>query len=98
MITLDEAARRVRMVYPALTADEARQVAELEREYPRWHVWPRVGYPATPGWYARRTLTSPPALIRAATLAQVSPAIESWIEEHAAAWRWAGQAADEKQG
>ena len=91
MSMLDEAARRVRMLYPALTAGEARQVAELEREYPNWHVWPKVGYPATSGWYARRPLTSPPALVRAATLDQVSPAIGKWVDGHAGLWRWAGQ-------
>ena len=53
-------------------------------------LWPKVGYPATPGQPARRAGAGPPALIRAATLAQVSPAIETWLGEHAGAWHWAG--------
>lgn len=93
MITLDEAAHQIRSRYPTLTADEACQVARLERDYPGWHIWPKVGYPdgGPPGWYARRIGTSPPALLRVSELPRVAGAIEAWLDQHAGPWPRAGQ-------
>lgn len=92
MTTLDEAARRVRTLYPVLSEAEARQVAGWEHEFPAWHIWPRLGYPDVPGWYARRTMTSPPALLRIPELSGVGPAIDAWIERSAGSWPRAGRA------
>jgi hypothetical protein len=93
MITPDEAARQVQVHYPALTTDEAHHVAGLERDYPSWHVWPKVGYPDTtpPAWYARRIGTSPPALLRVGELFEVAAAIEGWLEAHTGLWPWASR-------
>ena len=50
-------------------------IAWLEADYPGWHVW--LGVSSL--WYARRVLSSPPVIVRAARLAELREA----ISEHA---------------
>ena len=51
-------------------------IARLEADYPDWHVW--LGVSSL--WYARRVLSSPPVIVRAANLTELREA----ISEHAA--------------
>jgi hypothetical protein len=50
-------------------------IAWLEADYPGWHVW--LGVSSL--WYARRVLSSPPVIVRAANLTELRAA----ISEHA---------------
>jgi len=50
-------------------------IARLEADYPGWHVW--LGVSSL--WYARRALSSPPVIVRAANLSELREA----ISEHA---------------
>ena len=50
-------------------------IARLEADYPGWHVW--LGVSSL--WYARRVLSSPPVIVRAANLTELREA----ISEHA---------------
>jgi hypothetical protein len=44
---------------------------DLEHEFPGWHVW--LGVSSL--WYARRVLSSPPVILRAANLTELREAI-----------------------
>jgi hypothetical protein len=57
-------------------ADALRQV---EADYPAWHAWP--GIPAGLV-YARRSRTSPPAVVRASTVAELRRQIAQWEASH----------------
>ena len=57
-------------------AVEREIIARLEADYPGWHVW--LGVSSL--WYARRVLSSPPVIVRAANLTELREA----ISEHAA--------------
>jgi hypothetical protein len=74
------AAREIRRVYKSLSVVQARWVAELEHEFPAWHIWFHPGYPDPRIVYARRLMTSPPAVVTARELAGVPAAIEEWVE------------------
>ena len=50
-------------------------IARLEADYPGWHVW--LGISSL--WYARRVLSSPPVIVRAANLTGLREA----MSEHA---------------
>jgi len=50
-------------------------IARLEADCPGWHVW--LGVSSL--WYARRVLSSPPVIVRAANLTELREA----ISEHA---------------
>jgi hypothetical protein len=52
-------------------AAEQEIVARLEADYPGWHVW--LGVSSL--WYARRVLSSPPVIVRAANLTELREAI-----------------------
>jgi hypothetical protein len=60
-------------------AVEREIVARLEADYPGWHVW--LGVSSL--WYARRVLSSPPVIVRAANLSELREA----ISEHASRGR-----------
>jgi hypothetical protein len=57
-------------------AVEREIIARLEADYPGWHVWLGV----SSFWYARRVLSSPPVIVRAANLIK----LREVISEHAA--------------
>jgi hypothetical protein len=48
--------------------------ARLEADYPGWHVW--IGVSSL--WYARRVLSSPPVIVRAANLTELREAISEY--------------------
>ena len=52
----------------------ARALAQVDRDYPGWHAWPA----ALAGLvYARRPRTSPPLVVRAASVNQLRTEIET---------------------
>ena len=56
----------------------ARALAQVERDYPGWHAWPA----ALAGLvYARRPQTSPPLVVRAASVNQLRTEIENVEQE-----------------
>ena len=55
------------------TYDRARALAGVEAAHPGWHCWPGV---IPPLLYARRLRSSPPMVVRAATLEALAEAIE----------------------
>ena len=62
-------------MYTHHMAVEREIIARLEADYPGWHVW--LGVSSL--WYARRVLSSPPVIVRAANLTELREA----ISEHA---------------
>ena len=54
--------------------DLAAALAQVDRDYPHWHAWPGVLGGLV---YARRPLTSPPVVVRAATIDQLREHIEA---------------------
>lgn len=54
--------------------ERARALAEVDRDYPGWHAWPAVLAGLV---YARRPRTSPPLVVRSATVAGLREAIEN---------------------
>ena len=52
----------------------AHALAEVERDYPGWHVWPGVLAGVV---YARRPRSSPPLVVRAISPADLRHAIEA---------------------
>lgn len=55
-----------------MSADLARALAQVDREFPGWHAWEGViGL-----LYARRPDTSPPMVVRATDTGQLRTAIE----------------------
>jgi hypothetical protein len=78
----------LRAVYPAISESEAAMVAAIEHDYPRWHVFPMVGYPQNHVWYARRR-DSDAEPLRRHGLAEIPHGIEDWEKEHnTPAWRF----------
>ena len=58
--------------------DRARALADVERDYPGWNAWPA----ALAGLvYARRPRTSPPLVVRAASVNQLRTEIENAEQE-----------------
>jgi hypothetical protein len=58
--------------------DLASALAQVDRDYPGWHAWPA----ALAGLvYARRPRTSPPLVVRAASVNQLRTEIESAEKE-----------------
>jgi hypothetical protein len=55
--------------------DTERELRDIEREFPRWHCWQGVSGLV----YARLPLTSPPMVARAASPAELIPAIAAEI-------------------
>ncbi len=53
--------------------ERARALAEIDRDYPGWHAWPAVLAGLV---YARRPRSSPPLVVRAATVDGLRQAIE----------------------
>ncbi len=53
--------------------ERARALAEVDRDYPGWHAWPAVLAGLV---YARRPRSSPPLVVRAATVDGLRQAIE----------------------
>jgi hypothetical protein len=54
--------------------ERARALAQVDRAYPGWHAWPA----ALAGLvYARRPQTSPPLVVRAASVGQLRTEIEN---------------------
>jgi hypothetical protein len=54
--------------------ERARALAEVDRDYPGWHVWPAVLAGLV---YARRPRSSPPLVVRSATIDGLRQAIEA---------------------
>lgn len=54
--------------------DRARELADVERDYPGWHAWPSVLAGVV---YARRPRSSPPMVVRAVTTDDLRRAIEA---------------------
>ena len=52
----------------------ARALAEVDRDYPGWHAWPAV---LAGLLYARRPNSTPPLVVRSATIAGLRDAIEN---------------------
>jgi hypothetical protein len=52
----------------------ARALAEVDRDYPGWHAWPAV---LAGLLYARRPRSTPPLVVRSATIAGLREAIEN---------------------
>lgn len=50
----------------------------LADDYPRWHCWRGVAGIC----YAKRCLTSPPALLRAPDAVELRRLIEGWEQDH----------------
>jgi hypothetical protein len=50
------------------------ELKQLERDYPRWHTWRGVAGLL----YARRPRSSPPAVVRSASVTGLRRAIETW--------------------
>ena len=53
--------------------ERARALAEVDRDYPGWHAWPAVLAGLV---YARRPRSSPPLVVRSATIDGLRQAIE----------------------
>jgi hypothetical protein len=53
--------------------DQASALAQVDRDYPGWHAWPAVLAGLV---YARRSLSSPPLVVRAVSIGQLRQAIE----------------------
>ena len=53
--------------------ERARALAEVDRDYPGWHAWPAVLAGLV---YARRPRSSPPLVVRSATVGGLRKAIE----------------------
>jgi hypothetical protein len=51
---------------------------DIEREFPAWHAWTGVNGLL----YARRPLTSPPAVFRGQDAAELREQIRRWEREH----------------
>ncbi|HUY45084.1 MAG TPA: hypothetical protein VMV92_05090 [Streptosporangiaceae bacterium] len=71
----------LRAIYPAISESEAEMVVAIERDYPRWHVFPMVGYPQNHIWYARRR-DSDVEPLRRHGLAEIPRGIEDWEKEN----------------
>jgi len=52
----------------------ARALADVDRDYPGWHAWPAV---LAGLLYARRPRSTPPLVVRSATVAGLREAIEN---------------------
>jgi hypothetical protein len=52
----------------------ARALADVDRDYPGWHAWPAV---LAGLLYARRPHSTPPLVVRSATIAGLRQAIEN---------------------
>ena len=52
----------------------ARALADVDRDYPGWHAWPAV---LAGLLYARRPRSTPPLVVRSATIAGLRDAIEN---------------------
>jgi len=79
---------RIRLLYgKSLNDHDVAGVAELETEYPRWHIWPHVNfsYPDHQVYYARRNNTQM-NILTATGLPAIRRAIDSWIREHTYSW------------
>ena len=53
-------------------------LAEIEREWPRWHTWKGIAGLL----YARRNMTSPPVLVRDENATELLAQIRSWEATH----------------
>jgi len=54
------------------------QLADVEREFPRWHCWQGI----SGLFYASRRLTSPPAVVRAEDPVDLRDQIRGWEGNH----------------
>ena len=54
--------------------ERARALGEVDRDYPGWHAWPAVLGGLL---YARRPRSSPPLVVRSATIGGLRQAIEA---------------------
>ena len=54
--------------------ERARALADVDRDYPGWHAWPAV---LAGLLYARRPRSTPPLVVRSATVAGLREAIEN---------------------
>ena len=54
--------------------DRARALAQIDADYPGWHAWPAVLGGLV---YARRPRSSPPLVVRSATIGGLRQAIEN---------------------
>ena len=54
--------------------ERARALAEVDRDYPGWHAWPGVMGGLV---YARRPRSSPPMVVRSATIGGLRKEIEN---------------------
>ena len=54
------------------------ELAEIEREWPRWHTWRGISGMV----YARRNMTSPPAVLRDENTTELRAQIKSWEATH----------------
>jgi hypothetical protein len=54
--------------------ERAHALADVDRDYPGWHAWPAV---LAGLLYARRPNSTPPLVVRSATIAGLREAIET---------------------
>ena len=58
--------------------DNPPTLAEVAKRYPHWHRWDGISGLI----YARRKLSSPPAVVRATSEQELADKITQWEKEH----------------
>lgn len=77
---------RITVLYGKVLDDKVlRDIAALETEYPRWHVWPAVSYPDNGLMYAKRDNTAM-NVIRVQSVAEAKAGIDIWLADNPYAW------------
>jgi hypothetical protein len=69
---------QVKILYPFLTEVECRIVADIERRWRFWEVWPHMNYPEVHLWLTRRQFTAMQPLT-AERVGDIPGEILNWI-------------------